>query len=335
MKNYVLVFALFTSLVTKAQLPTYYIQHTSANVSIDGDLSEWTNIAETPNFVENYGIVPSDINKRNTVKAKMMWDDNNLYIAYTVSDKELLSTVLTQDGTIFNSDDIAEMIFDFDGAGAPYLEMGVSASNVNYDYAIFCAGEDGCGSWSDNLVWDIAGFQSAVVVNGSINASGTDQGYTMEIKLPFAGLSTMPQGNFTTPVNNTTWKGNLMALNFNSGDASGQPSEYLSYSPNTATQSPNNHLHNYFASFVFKTGNVEVDELSTPSFYIQTITNVDLQVNTSSMTNVLIYDVLGNVILKNVVSENTAYSLADLAAGCYIFQVNNGSSRETKKIIVQ
>ena len=46
--------------------------------------------------------------------------------------------ILQQATTLFDNDDLVEMLFDFNGSGTNYLEFGVSAIGVNYDYYIIC-----------------------------------------------------------------------------------------------------------------------------------------------------------------------------------------------------
>ena len=327
MKNLLLLAAFISPTVSNAQNAYTYNINRSSSIVIDGDLSEWGAVVST----ENLSICNTGQSGKNTVQAKMLWDDNNLYIAYNISDDDITSTAQQQDAFLFQTDDLVEIIFDFDKNGSSYLEMGVNAAGVNYDYDILCT-SNSCGGWKDNKTWDIIGLEIAALITGSKNDGVGDQGYTVEIKIPFAGLATMPQGNFSMPVHGTSWKGNLMNVNYNTASIKNNPVEYLSWStyPNAAIAF---HQPDYFGTFVFNNKSSSAENNRVEAFSVQRINENEIQINCTETTILRCIDVLGNVLNEQFLSSNTAYSLAELPAGCYLLQISNGRVASTMKII--
>ena len=52
---------------------------------------------------------------KSSVFSQIMWDNNNLYIAFTVTDSDIIANYLNQDTAVFDNDDLVEIFFDFDG----------------------------------------------------------------------------------------------------------------------------------------------------------------------------------------------------------------------------
>ncbi|HEY1907109.1 MAG TPA: carbohydrate-binding family 9-like protein, partial [Myxococcaceae bacterium] len=92
---------------------------------------------------------------------------------------------------------------DADADGKTYNEIEVSPHNVVFD-AYFPARRQGM-----DLSWD-SGLQSAVKVNGTIDdPSDRDQGWTVEMRIPFARLSSVPH---VPPRPGDRWRFNLYRL---------------------------------------------------------------------------------------------------------------------------
>tara|TARA_B110000211_G_C14081399_1_gene554681 strand:+ start:1032 stop:1793 length:762 start_codon:yes stop_codon:yes gene_type:complete len=246
MKKILLGFSLMlTSAVFADSNDNFNIVKTNQTVTIDGNLNEWGAIPKTSSFSNH----STGAKGTAGVFAQMMWDDNNLYIAFTVTDSDITANHVNQDDNLFDNDDLVEMFFDFDGTGKNYLELGVSATGVNYDFNITCPGTGGCGSWNSDGIWDITGLDSKTIFNGTINNnSDVDTGYTVEIKIPLSSLSNMIGGNYTTVQEGTTWRGNLFTINYDTGAGKLAGTDFLSWSN---VGSHGFHQPPQFATFTF------------------------------------------------------------------------------------
>ncbi len=236
---------MLTSAVFADSNDNFNIVKTNQTVTIDGNLNEWGAIPKTSSFSNH----STGAKGTAGVFAQMMWDDNNLYIAFTVTDSDITANHVNQDDNLFDNDDLVEMFFDFDGTGKNYLELGVSATGVNYDFNITCPGTGGCGSWNSDGIWDITGLDSKTIFNGTINNnSDVDTGYTVEIKIPLSSLSNMIGGNYTTVQEGTTWRGNLFTINYDTGAGKLAGTDFLSWSN---VGSHGFHQPPQFATFTF------------------------------------------------------------------------------------
>ena len=205
---------------------SYTITKVTSAPTIDGQLTEWSGVPTMSFTVHTDGSAGST-----SGTAQAVWDDNAIYFAFSISDTDVKSNYTNQDDKLFNNDDLVEIFLDFDGTGKDYLELGVSAANVNYDLtacpAITCGGWYGSGLNG----YDVAGLETTAIVNGTLNNSAdTDQGYVIEVKIPFSGLTSAPDANFSTPQVGTIWKGNVYTIDYNTGAAVDQANDYLSWS---------------------------------------------------------------------------------------------------------
>lgn len=234
----------FTSLVLANTNDNYIIVKSNQTITIDGDLSDWSNIPTTSNFTNHV------TGKKGTAStfAQMTWDNHNLYIAFKVTDSDITANYITKDANVFLNDDLVEMFFDFDGSGMNYLELGVSATGVNYDFNIICPGME-CGLWHSDSTWDIIGLEIQTIINGTNSNSGDiDSSYTIEIKIPLNSLASMAGGNYTPIIEGSVWKGNLFTINYNTGAGTRSGIDYLSWS---TLGTFNFHQPAKFATFTF------------------------------------------------------------------------------------
>jgi hypothetical protein len=118
-------------------------------------------------------------------RARMLWDDENLYIGAELQEPHVRGTLSKRDTVIFHDNDF-EVFIDPDGDSHEYYEMEMNALNTVWDLFLERPYRDG-GSPRDS--WDIAGLRTAVHVRGTINnPSDADTGWTVEIAMPWRAL---------------------------------------------------------------------------------------------------------------------------------------------------
>lgn len=307
----------------------FIIQKTNATITIDGDLSEWASVPASTSFANH----ETGAQGTAVVSAKMLWDDNNLYIAFTVTDNDVTANYTTQDDNLFDNDDLVEMFFDFDGSGTNYLELGVSATGVNYDFNIICPGTGGCGSWSSDAAWDILGLETATVVDGTLNNSAdTDNGYTVEIKIPLSSLSTMSGGNYSTIQQGSTWKGNLFKINYNTGAGTHAGTDYLSWSLHSAFGF---HQPSKFATFTFSGLPVGSYDITNSNISFQTVGLNQFTLNSQEAFSVKVMDILGKTHLTSFNTTNQNINLSALPKGIYFIQTQQNAVKSVKRVVVR
>lgn len=316
-------------MATPFQAQTYTIEKTNQTVTIDGNLSEWANIPPTPSFLNH----ETSAQGAAGAFAKLMWDDNNLYIAFTVTDADITANYVNHDATVFDNDDLVEMFFDFDGSGTHYLELGVSATGVAYDYNIICPGTGGCGSWSSDAVYNITGLETATSIDGTLNNSADiDNGYTVEIKIPLSSLSTMTGGNYSTVQEGTTWNANLFKINYNTGASTHGGTDYLAWSQYGTFGF---HQPSKFGTLSFGGLTVGNDKVSNPNIEIKSLTNNNFNITSAQEFSVKVVDVLGKVHSVQTGIINVNLDLNTLPKGVYFIQTSQNSINGTEKVVVK
>ena len=164
----------------------YICYRATGPVTIDGKLDEeaWQAIPWSEDFVDIEGAgKPSP---RFRTRVKMMWDDENLYIAAELEEPHLQANFDKHDSYIFHQDHDFEVFLDPDGDHHLYAELEMNARNTTWDLLLTKPYLDG-GRAID--AWEIAGLKTAVHLDGTLNnPSDTDRGWTIEIAWPFKGL---------------------------------------------------------------------------------------------------------------------------------------------------
>ncbi len=154
-------------------------------VTLDGKLDEWARarwtIRLTPRAATPWG--------DDAARVAVMWDQQHLYIAFDVRDRDVQSKHTGEDVSVWE-DDCIEIDVD------PKLEQTPVFSKTCRIYHVTPAGatQDAAGSESGAKVesWDSAA-KWGVAVRGTLNdASDTDEGYVVEMAIPFKEWDVTP-----------------------------------------------------------------------------------------------------------------------------------------------
>jgi hypothetical protein len=188
------------------------------SMTIDGNLSDWANVSAI-SIADNSGRTGG---VDNTAKVKLAWNDTYLFASYDVTDTELLALQTAHDNPDIYKDDEVELYIDPQGDGA-----GVSSMTAT-DYQFLANVRDALGENRGNGVggkdagYNPASFLARAATNGTLNASGTDVGYTIELRIAWGdlGINNPAAGNFmridpavgdrdagTPPVQDFDWAG--------------------------------------------------------------------------------------------------------------------------------
>jgi predicted esterase len=164
----------------------YLCRHTATPISVDGKLDEaaWADAPWTTDFVDIQG--DARPKPRFRTRAKLLWDDDYLYIAAELEEPHVWATLTQHDSVIFQDPDF-EVFIDPDGDTHAYYEFEINALNTSWDLFLDKPYMD---HGNPNNAWDIPGLKTAVHVNGTLNnPTDTDQGWTVEIAFPWKVLS--------------------------------------------------------------------------------------------------------------------------------------------------
>jgi hypothetical protein len=199
--------SLFASTRTAAaqELPRRYsAPYAEKAVVVDGKLDDaaWTMAPWTEDFVDIEG--DRQPKPAFQTRAKMLWDDNYLYIGAELKEPHLQGTLTVRDSVIFHDNDF-EIFIDPDGDTNNYGEFELNALNTGWDLRLTKPYSKG-GEADDG--WTIDGLKTAVHLNGTINnPSDTDESWTIEVAIPWKGLAALDDP--TTPVRKAKREGPL------------------------------------------------------------------------------------------------------------------------------
>jgi hypothetical protein len=152
---------------------------------LDGrlDAAEWGHAPWTADFQDIEG--DKKPKPRHRTRAKMMWDDENLYIGAEMEEPHVWATLTEHDSVIFYDNDF-EVFLDPDDDGHQYVEMELNALNTTWDLLLPRPYRGGGPALN---AWEIKGMRTAVHVDGTLNdASDMDRGWSVEIACPWSAL---------------------------------------------------------------------------------------------------------------------------------------------------
>ena len=185
---------------------SYVCQRASGPVTIDGiaDKPVWTAAPWTADFADIEG--DRKPAPRFRTHAKMLWDDQYLYILAELQEPHVWGTITRKNEVIFQDNDY-EIFLSANGSNHHYYEFEMNALNTLWELTLDKPyRNDGTVHSPDN----IAGLKSAVHVNGSINnPADTDRSWSVEIALPWKELSLHAGGDGNAPKDGEQWRANF------------------------------------------------------------------------------------------------------------------------------
>ena len=189
----------------------YTIQRAVTPIKVDGHLDEfaWERAAQ----IDGFERILNDYDQiTRPTRAKMLWDDQHLYFAFVCQDPDMW-TFLTEEDAAFWDEEVVEVFIDPDGDAKNYLELEINQDNARVDLIIHTLKPE----WDSSIPWDIKGLQSAVATYGTVNDDQTDQGWTVEIAIPYSAMAEGITGGGVTPKVGDQWRLNLYRIERKAG----------------------------------------------------------------------------------------------------------------------
>jgi hypothetical protein len=202
----------------RAQAPNRYTcERATSPIAIDGRLNDpaWKRAAWTAYFVDIQGA--SKPRPRFKTRAKMLWDDDNLYIGAELEEPHVWGTLTQHDSVIFHDNDF-EVFLNPSGDGRNYFEFEINALNTSWD--LFLAKPYREGGKADNS-WEIPGLRTAVSVQGTLNdPRDRDRGWSVEIAIPWTAFGS--RAPVQRPAPGATWRVNFSRVEWQIDTSSGK-----------------------------------------------------------------------------------------------------------------
>lgn len=176
-------------------------------ITIDGRADEpaWQRSASTGSFVDTRSGAPAELR----ASARMLWDDRKLYVALDIADTTLRNTLRGRDAHLWEQDAI-ELMIDPEGDGRGYYELQVSPTGEIFDTRYDSRRVPGPIGHSD---WNAA-IEARVALRGTANDEGADEGYAVELAIPWSSFSDAQGAPLAAPPAGSTWRMNLYAMDW-------------------------------------------------------------------------------------------------------------------------
>ncbi len=166
--------------------PRHYVCHRATGpIALDGllDNPAWEQAPWTDDFADIEG--GSRPPPRFRTRAKMLWDDECIYIGAMLDEPHVWGTLTERDQIVFHDNDF-EIFIDPDGDRHEYYEIEINALNTIFDLFLVRPYSEGGPALHG---WDCKGLRSAVHVYGTLNnPSDTDRGWSVEFAIPWTAL---------------------------------------------------------------------------------------------------------------------------------------------------
>jgi hypothetical protein len=234
-------------------LAHYTCHRASSDFVIDGDLEKpaWRLAPKSPRFVDLVTGEPGFFDTR----MACLWSEQALYVAFWIQEPQVRATLTERDSFIWFDNDVEVFLggddcyyeFEINALGTVYevfyvyqdaLKRGSRFDQPQFD--LYTRNVDVLGGFQDAtrvgkhprgrrwafMDWDFPGLRSAVRVQGKINQPAhVDQGWTVELAFPWAGMASLFDGRILPP------KGEVLRASFSRFEA-------LRWHGKTATESP-------------------------------------------------------------------------------------------------
>lgn len=185
-------------------VPTARAAKLEGELTIDGELSEdaWAQAPATPRLVDpaSGGAAEPE------ATVKLLWDARHLYVAFEVQDDFLKNDLQERDAHLWEQDAV-EVMIDPDGDGRNYFEVQASPMGVVFDTRYDSHREPepfGHVDWNSNA-------RVGVERRGTPNDDGADEGYTVELAIPWTAFRA-GQPAASAPSVNDTWRMNFFVV---------------------------------------------------------------------------------------------------------------------------
>ena len=179
-------------------LKRYLVRKTSKPIKIDGKLDEpaWKTAPSTGLFVN---IMTGEWAQPNT-EAKLLWDDQNLYIAFENVDTDVWGTLTERDSKLWTQE-MDEVMIDANGDGKGYIDLQVAPNGTIFDAYLptYRQYEDSLDPKRKPYDWN-SKLKAAVKVDGTLNKrDDQDKGWTVEMALPLADVNGLDSNGVKVP----------------------------------------------------------------------------------------------------------------------------------------
>ena len=176
----------------------YICRRASGKITIDGKLDEaaWQNAKVTTLFVP-----VTDTKPLSKTEARVLWDDNYLYVSYVAFDKDIWA-IFTTPNSPTCQEDCLECFIQPNPKTQPYYNFEINA--LGTVFSAYHITRNAGGADGHRWLWNCKGLRVGIQIDGTLSdPSDVDRRWQMEIAIPFAEL---PSLNGKQPKTGDVWR---------------------------------------------------------------------------------------------------------------------------------
>lgn len=214
-------------------IPRYEVKRATRPIVIDGTPDEraWES-ASTMEFVFPWN---TQTGPRQKTTARLLWDDDYLYVAYECDDTDIVAVHTERDDPTYLDDAVEIFINPKPSQTSIYFGLEMNVRAVLYDYVMF-------ESRYAFKRFNMQGLKLATNIRGTLNMRrDEDHGWSLELAIPWVNFEELAK----RPVSGDVWTANL-----NRWDGV-EPNRRLSMWSDPLQPQPHPHVPARFGQLVF------------------------------------------------------------------------------------
>ena len=198
---------------------SYNCQYLDHDMAIDGNIQkpEWQIVPFSEEFVDIEGACkPRPLWP---TRMKMRWSEEYWYFAAEITEPQVWAK-LTEKNTVIFQDNDFEIFIDPSSSNSNYYELEINALNTIWELNLPLPYKDG---GSPINPYNLRGLKSAVQIQGKVNdPSSEDQGWTVELAIPWSSLRPFHQQDKAVPQLGDYWRVNFSRVEWDVDVQNGQ-----------------------------------------------------------------------------------------------------------------
>ncbi len=215
-------------------IPRYQVKRAGSPIVIDGQFDDKAWETASPAVTLQF-LWDSQTGAKQKTAVRMLWDDQNLYLAYDCDDADITAQFQNRDDPTYQDDAVEIFINPRPSQDGLYFGFEMNARGVLYDYVNY-------GGRTLVKQYNANGVKIATFLRGTMNVRGDkDQGWSLEAAIPWSNFDALSR----PPQVGTVWKANL-----NRWDGV-EPNRRMSIWSDPQQQTPWPHIPQRFGELAF------------------------------------------------------------------------------------
>jgi hypothetical protein len=223
-----------SAVLAQTGAPRYEVHRASGRVVVDGEIGtqEWAAASPAVEFQFPWD---SQTGAKQKTRARLLWDDEYLYVAYECDDADIYAQFTERDDPVYRDDTVEIFLNVKPSQIAAYYGFEVNARGAYNDYI--------CTEAQHYLKrFQMEGLKMSSHIDGTLNMRGDkDRGWSMEVAIPWKNFDSMAP----PPKVGTVYTANL-----NRWDGV-EPNRRLSVWSDSKLDWPHPHAPEHFGELVF------------------------------------------------------------------------------------